>query len=64
MNWLVKNLVILPSLKRVYIKYDGKQPDGKVVIKDRIADIMFQLMLLRPSEFDVITCQSQAVSII
>ncbi|HDN25978.1 MAG TPA: isocitrate dehydrogenase (NADP(+)) [Thioploca sp.] len=38
----------------LYSKYDGKQPEGKVVIKDRIADIMFQLMLLRPSEFDVI----------
>ncbi len=34
--------------------YDGKPPDGKIVIKDRIADIMFQMMLLRPSEFDVI----------
>jgi isocitrate dehydrogenase len=27
---------------------------GKLVIKDRIADIMFQQMLLRPDEFDVI----------
>jgi len=35
-------------------KYDGKQPEGKIVIKDRIADIMFQLMLLRPSEFEVL----------
>jgi isocitrate dehydrogenase len=35
-------------------KYDGKQPAGKIVIKDRIADIMFQMMLLRPDEFDVI----------
>jgi isocitrate dehydrogenase len=35
-------------------KYDGKQPVGKVVIKDRIADITFQLMQLRPSEFDVL----------
>ncbi|MCP1726345.1 isocitrate dehydrogenase [Natronospira proteinivora] len=35
-------------------KYDGKRPEGKVVIKDRIADIMFQLMLLRPTDFDVI----------
>jgi isocitrate dehydrogenase len=34
--------------------YGGKQPEGKIVIKDRIADIMFQLMLLRPEEFDVI----------
>ncbi len=35
-------------------KYGGKVPDGKVVLKDRIADIMFQLMLLRPEEFEVI----------
>ncbi|MFU8832406.1 MAG: isocitrate dehydrogenase (NADP(+)) [Wenzhouxiangella sp.] len=35
-------------------KYDGKQPEGKIVIKDRIADIMFQLMLLRPAEFEVL----------
>ncbi len=34
--------------------YDGKRPEGKIVIKDRIADIMFQLMQLRPAEFDVI----------
>jgi isocitrate dehydrogenase len=35
-------------------KYNGKQPDGKIVIKDRIADIIFQLLLLRPAEFDVL----------
>jgi len=38
----------------VWDKYDGKRPPGKIVIKDRIADIMFQLMLLRPAEFSVI----------
>ena len=32
----------------------GDPPDGKVVIKDRIADSMFQQVLLRPSEYDVI----------
>jgi isocitrate dehydrogenase len=35
-------------------QYNGHQPEGKIVIKDRIADIMFQHMLLRPSEFDVV----------
>jgi len=35
-------------------EHDGKRPRGRIVIKDRIADIMFQLMLLRPAEFDVI----------
>ncbi len=38
----------------VWDKYDGTVPEGKVVIKDRIADIMFQLLQLRPAEFDVI----------
>jgi len=32
----------------------GKKADGKLLIKDRIADIMFQQMLLRPDEYDVI----------
>jgi isocitrate dehydrogenase len=40
--------------EELYSKYGGKQPEGKVVIKDRIADIIFQLMQLRPSEFDVL----------
>jgi isocitrate dehydrogenase len=35
-------------------KHDGVKPAGKVIIKDRIADITFQLMQLRPSEFDVL----------
>ncbi len=35
-------------------KYDGKIPDGKVVIKDRIADNMLQQILTRTGEYDVI----------
>ncbi len=38
----------------VYSKYNGKAPAGKVVIKDRIADSMFQQILLRPDEYSVI----------
>ena len=34
--------------------HQGKQPQGKVVIKDRIADMLFQQVLLRPNEFGVI----------
>jgi isocitrate dehydrogenase len=34
--------------------YNGTAPEGRIVIKDRIADIMFQMMLLRPDEFDVL----------
>jgi len=40
--------------EQLYGEYKGKLPEGKIVIKDRIADIMFQMMLLRPDEFDVI----------
>ena len=38
----------------LYDKYDGKAPEGKVVIKDRIADMLFQQVLLRPDEYSVI----------
>ncbi|BBO72659.1 hypothetical protein DSCW_00760 [Desulfosarcina widdelii] len=35
-------------------KYDGQAPEGRVVVKDRIADAMFQQILLRPAEYDVL----------
>ncbi len=35
-------------------KYGGNQPKDKLVIKDRIADMLFQQVLLRPEEFGVI----------
>ena len=35
-------------------KQDGQPKNGQVVIKDRIADAMFQQVLLRPDEYDVI----------
>ena len=38
----------------LYKKYGGHPPDGRIVIKDRIADAMFQQLLLRPEEYDVI----------
>jgi isocitrate dehydrogenase len=40
--------------QQLWDEFGGKQPAGKIVVKDRIADIMFQQMLLRPSEYDVI----------
>jgi isocitrate dehydrogenase len=40
--------------KELYDQFAGKQPDGKLVIKDRIADMLFQQVLLRPDEFGVI----------
>jgi len=42
------------SEDELWEKYDGEVPQGKIIIKDRIADIMFQLMQLRPAEFDVL----------
>ncbi|MFN8451916.1 MAG: isocitrate dehydrogenase (NADP(+)) [Anaerolineae bacterium] len=38
----------------VAANHGGKTPDGKILIQDVIADISFQKMLLRPSEFDVL----------
>ena len=35
-------------------KFGGKRPAGKIVIKDRIADSMFQQILLRPEEYSVL----------
>jgi isocitrate dehydrogenase len=40
--------------QQLWDQFSGKQPVGKIIVKDRIADIMFQQMLLRPSEYDVI----------
>ncbi|MFO7984618.1 MAG: isocitrate dehydrogenase (NADP(+)) [Desulfatiglandaceae bacterium] len=38
----------------LYEQFDGIRPPDRVVIKDRIADAMFQQILLRPEEYDVI----------
>lgn len=35
-------------------KYGGVLPEGRIVIKDRIADAMFQQVLLRPEEYHVV----------
>jgi isocitrate dehydrogenase len=40
--------------EELYNVYGGKRPHDKVVIQDRIADIIFQLLQLRPAEFDVL----------
>ena len=40
--------------QQLWDEFGGKQPVGKILVKDRIADIMFQQMLLRPAEYDVI----------
>ncbi len=38
----------------VWEKHGGKVPKGKIMINDRIADQMFQQVLLRPDEYEVI----------
>jgi isocitrate dehydrogenase len=38
----------------VWEKHDGNVPDGKVVVKDRIADSMFQQILTRTDEYEVV----------
>jgi isocitrate dehydrogenase len=42
------------SEKDLWDKHEGKLPEGKVLINDRIADSMFQQMLLRPQEYEVL----------
>ncbi len=38
----------------LWSQFKGKRPSGKVVINDRIADIIFQHTLLRPTEFGIL----------
>ena len=40
--------------RELYDNYRGNFPPGKVLIKDRIADMLFQQVLLRPAEYQVI----------
>ncbi len=40
--------------QQLWEEHDGALPEGKLLVKDRIADAMFQQVLLRPDEYDVI----------
>ena len=42
------------SEDEVWEKHGGKAPAGMIVIKDRIADAMFQQIILRPAEYSVL----------
>lgn len=42
------------SWDEVAEKHGGRVPEGKILIQDVIADIIFQKMILRPAEYDVI----------
>jgi isocitrate dehydrogenase len=41
-------------LREEGLEHDGTAPDGRVVVKDRLADAMFQQVLLRPEDYDVL----------
>ena len=40
--------------KDLYERFDGKVPEGKILVKDRLADDMLQQILLYPENYDVI----------
>ncbi|MEE2775152.1 MAG: isocitrate dehydrogenase (NADP(+)) [Acidobacteriota bacterium] len=42
------------SEDEMWDKHDGNAPEGRVLVKDRISDSMFQQILLRPDEYEVI----------
>ncbi|MCX6618232.1 MAG: isocitrate dehydrogenase (NADP(+)) [Acidobacteria bacterium] len=44
---------VVVTEQEVTEKYNGKVPEGKLLLKDRIADSMFQQVLTRPDEYDV-----------
>lgn len=45
---------IIVTEDELWAKFNGKMPEGKILIKDRIADSIFQQLLLRPSEYSVL----------
>jgi len=40
--------------EELWDKYKGKMPKGKILIKDRIADSIFQQVLTRPDEYSIL----------
>jgi len=42
------------SEKKLWAELDGKMPEGKVLVKDRIADSIFQQIQTRPEEYSVL----------
>ena len=47
-----RNLIVTEA--ELWDKYNGKLQAGKILLKDRIADSIFQQLLLRPDEYDVL----------
>ena len=42
------------TAKQLADEYGGKQPEGKILVNDKIADEMFRFVLMRPEECDVL----------
>ncbi len=40
--------------KKLWDEFDGKMPEGKILLKDRIADSIFQQIQTRPDEYSVL----------
>ena len=40
--------------EELYSKYDGKMPEDKILVNDRIADNMMQQIITRPGEYNII----------
>ena len=38
----------------LFAEHDGRMPEDRLLVKDRIADAMFQQILLRPAEYEVL----------
>ena len=51
-NGLITDVTI--TEKELWEKYSCIAPAGKIIIKDRIADAMFQEIILRPENYDII----------
>lgn len=45
---------VIITEQELFSDYGGTQPSDKIVLKDRIADNMFQQLLLRPNEYEVL----------
>jgi isocitrate dehydrogenase len=45
---------VIVSEKDLWDAHGGKLPKGRILLKDRIADAMFQQILLRPDEYEII----------
>jgi isocitrate dehydrogenase len=44
---------VIVTEDELWDEYKGEMPAGRILIKDRIADAMFQQVLLRPDEYDI-----------